>query len=152
MKPIPSCPRYFADELGNIHGPRGELSQFFRRGYAKVQAAGKQQRVNRLVCEAYHGPSPTRFHHAAHLNGNSMDNRPDNLAWKTPAENCADIALHGSLQGEKHPRASLSEDDVRYIRAQRESGRTIRGINEEFPGIKYSTLVAIANGRNFRYV
>lgn len=152
MKPIPSCPGYYADDFGSIYGPRGRLSQFARKGYFCVQAAGKQRKVSRLVCEAYHGPAPSATHHAAHLNSDSFDNRPNNLAWKIPAENCLDIINKGSLAGEKHPRAKLSEKQVRYIREQKAIGVPLCEIHSEFPHVKYGTLVAAANRRNYRYV
>ena len=48
--------------------------------------------VATLVCSAFHGPRPKsingdRFVDCMHLNGDSLDNRPENLAWGTHAEN-----------------------------------------------------------------
>jgi hypothetical protein len=43
--------------------------------------------------------------HAAHFNGDSGDNRIENLYWATPAQNNADIARHGNVKkGKDHPR------------------------------------------------
>jgi hypothetical protein len=50
--------------------------------------------IHRLVCEAFHGP-PTPGQVVRHLNGDSKDNRPENLQWGTPAENTADMLKHG---------------------------------------------------------
>lgn len=53
-------------------------------------------RINRIVCEVWHGPPPTPQHEAAHLNGDPMDNRPENLAWTTHRENEHHKTLHGT--------------------------------------------------------
>lgn len=48
---------------------------------------GKTYKVARLVCEAFHGvPTPERPV-CMHLDENSRNNRPDNLAWGTQKEN-----------------------------------------------------------------
>lgn len=54
----------------------------------------KGYRVHRLVCEHFHGPPPSPLHCVRHLNGVQTDCHKDNLAWGTPAENCADIITH----------------------------------------------------------
>lgn len=47
---------------------------------------GKTHRVAPLVCEAFHGPSPAG-HVCMHLDENSRNNRPENLAWGTQKQN-----------------------------------------------------------------
>lgn len=51
------------------------------------QFRGKSYKVHRLVCEAFHGSAPANKPVCMHLNENSADNRPDNLAWGTQREN-----------------------------------------------------------------
>ncbi|MFV1484510.1 MULTISPECIES: HNH endonuclease signature motif containing protein [unclassified Phaeobacter] len=48
---------------------------------------GKTFKVHRLVCEAFHGPSPSEKSVVMHLDENPANNRPDNLAWGTQKEN-----------------------------------------------------------------
>lgn len=56
--------------------------------------------VHRLVCTAFHGNPPTKKHHAAHNDGNGLNNAASNLRWATANENEADKILHGrSLLG-----------------------------------------------------
>lgn len=43
--------------------------------------------VHRLVCEAFHGPSPSIGHYVDHANRCPRDNRADNLRWATPSQN-----------------------------------------------------------------
>jgi hypothetical protein len=48
---------------------------------------GKTRKVARLVCEAFHGPPPPDRTVCMHLDENSRNNRPENLAWGTQKEN-----------------------------------------------------------------
>lgn len=101
-------------ELMGSLSPKGYLRYF-------VYAGGRRRYVlaNRLVCEAWHGPSPAGKNHAAHNDGDSLRNHFSNLRWASPAENNADKDLHGTkMTGERHYAAKLTEADVRKIRAQ----------------------------------
>lgn len=51
--------------------------------------------VHHLVCQAFHDRKPAGAV-VRHLNGNPLDNRPENLRWGTPAENTADMMAHGN--------------------------------------------------------
>jgi hypothetical protein len=44
-------------------------------------------KVHRAVCSAFNGPPPFENAVVMHLNENSLDNRPDNLAWGTQKQN-----------------------------------------------------------------
>lgn len=44
------------------------------------------KRVSILVCEAFHGPRPKGLD-VMHLDGNSLNDRPENLGWGTRKEN-----------------------------------------------------------------
>ena len=45
--------------------------------------------VARLICEAFHGPSPDDRPVAMHLDENPSNNTPENLKWGTQRENLA---------------------------------------------------------------
>lgn len=47
---------------------------------------GKTYKVHRLICEAFHG-QPDGEQVCMHLDENSRNNRPENLAWGTQKEN-----------------------------------------------------------------
>lgn len=88
-------------------------------GYPSVDlyAAGRRQRVNvhRLVLEAFVGPCPPGMQ-TRHLDGDRRNNRLENLAWGTPAENAADRARHGTVVcGSRNPAAKLTEAQVREM-------------------------------------
>lgn len=120
------------------HAPRGALQAFFRDkvlscesddcliwpfsrgGYPKMSHEGKRLFVHRLVCEARHGPPPTKRHQAAHTCGKGHEGcvNPKHLRWATVRENVADTITHGTRnRGERHGAAKLTEDQVREIRA-----------------------------------
>jgi len=48
---------------------------------------GKTYRVARLICEAFNGPAPADRQVCMHIDENSRNNRPENLAWGTQKEN-----------------------------------------------------------------
>lgn len=144
-KPIIDYPGYEASSTGRIRsvdrtvitirGPwryRGKiLRQTFNRRLGRFAISFGDQTttmyVHQLVCAAFHGPRPSPSHDVAHYDGNCQNNRPDNLRWATRKENCADTARHGRThrpQGEVHPRAKLTEGDVRNIRRLRQAGET----------------------------
>ena len=152
MKPIPSAPGCYATPEGQIIGTRGRpLSLFLRKGYFKCQAAGKQQLVNRMVCEAFHGPAPSLLHHAAHLDGDKQNNYFTNLMWKTSAENAADTAKHGIFKGERHPRAKLSEQDVIEIRRRFAAKESMTKIHSSYMFVCYATISHICHERNWNH-
>lgn len=68
-------------------------------GYHRVllQGGGRKirRRVHHLVLEAFVGPRPKNAE-TRHLNGNSSDNRAENLRWGTGSENRQDTLRHGT--------------------------------------------------------
>lgn len=112
-RPIPRFRGYEASSLGRIRSWRklGRyggtatqpriLTQHSNR-YDKYLAvdmteAGKttRVRVHRLVGEAFYGPLPAGLE-TRHLDGDSRNNRADNLRYGTKAENVEDIRNHGN--------------------------------------------------------
>lgn len=51
------------------------------RGYLQVQIAGKHYRVNRLICETFHGLCPADKPETDHLDRDPTNNAADNLRW-----------------------------------------------------------------------
>lgn len=139
-----------------------------KAGYASVTLCGpngyRNARVNRVVCAAFHGPAPSPDHHAAHNDGNRLNNRADNLRWAIGAENEADKRLHGTARigerhwsksmperrakGTRHGLAKLTDDQVRAIRADTRFQRTIAA---DF-GVSQRTVNQIKLGRIWRHV
>ena len=108
----------------SYHGRCGEVfGRVLVSGYRQFHlrdSDGKacQIRANRLIAEAFHGPAPTPTHHAAHIDGNKLNNSAGNLRWATSKENHADRVGHGTtLKGEKIGNSWLTADKVLAIRA-----------------------------------
>lgn len=88
--------------------------------------------VHVLVLEAFVGPRP-RGHDASHLNGNKLDNRPENLVWETRSDNIRRKLQHGTLvHGEKHKCSKLKEHEVLDIRLRAAAGERKARLAREY--------------------
>lgn len=95
--PIPGVPGYTVSTDGRIRntktgGMMGVENHNGRRGvysraHVTVNGKGKHIRIHRAVLLAFTGPPPDTKAHACHLNGDSSDNRLDNLCWGDQALN-----------------------------------------------------------------
>lgn len=73
-----------------------------------------------LVLETFVGPRPPGMM-ACHYDGNSRNNRLENLRWDTAMGNAEDDRRNGverTYRGEDHHGAKLTDDDIRAIRAE----------------------------------
>ena len=48
---------------------------------------GRNYKVARLICEAFHGPAPADRPYCLHIDENARNNKPSNLKWGTQREN-----------------------------------------------------------------
>lgn len=117
------------------------------RGYRVLKLRDGERKANamvhRMVLHAFIGPAPDG-HEGCHNNGDSEDNRLDNLRWDTKKANQADRVLHGtSNHGDRCVSARLTADQVREIRRNR-SVRT-SDFAKRF-AVHPSTIVAARNG------
>lgn len=126
-KSIPSLPGYFANSNGHIRwgssgpvlkGSREAATGYWRINLRRGLPRPKRFRVNRLICEAFHGPAPSMQHEAAHNDHDLDNNRPANLRWATRKQNVADQIEAGTfIRGSRHPLSKLAPDQVLEIRA-----------------------------------
>lgn len=105
-------------------------------GYKSVVLSGGGIRhsalIHQLVMRAFVG-EPEEGQEVRHLNGQRDDNRLENLAWGTSAENEEDKRLHGNITcGEKNSMAKLTQRQVEEIRRRYadggESQRTLAAV------------------------
>lgn len=75
---------------------RNKKSPYLFVALTKDNGKGKNVKIHQLVCVAYHGPKPLDKTLVRHLDGNPLNNHPDNLAWGTPHENYLDSVKHGT--------------------------------------------------------
>lgn len=105
--PIPGHPGYEVSDQGRVLSRRRHRGSTVPRlltasvdsvGYPSVALRGENHlriRVHRLVLATFVGPLPKGMV-TRHLNGNREDNRLENLAYGTFAENYEDSLRHGS--------------------------------------------------------
>lgn len=83
---------------------------------------GKNYKVAALVCEAFHGPRPDGMV-CMHLDENSRNNRPENLAWGFQMENLNAAGFLKYCKTDKRARKGnvLSDEQIREIRRRGET-------------------------------
>jgi DNA-binding transcriptional regulator YiaG len=134
---VPSAPRQKVSDMGRVCS-RGRTTvdrRGCRRHYPAVllqptadvtghllvhvsRADGKRHAalVHGLVLEAFVGPRPSGYD-IRHLDGDPSNNRVENLAYGTRAENEADKVKHGTTnRGERNGMSKVTPDVVRKIR------------------------------------
>lgn len=133
-----------------------EIKGVIDRGYVNVKlgigsGAHYHVGIHRLICMAFHGPCPDGMQ-AAHINGDRMDNRPENLIWATPSENCKHRAGHGTtIMGELSPNAKLTNEHVLAARDLSSAGWSPQRIADIF-GVRGSTIARILRGTGWKHV
>lgn len=127
-----------------------------RKGYNGVSVrhanVKRNYKVHRLVCAAFHGRPPPAKGFACHINGDRLDNRPENLKWGSAVDNAADTISHGNhLVGSQKDNTKLDETKVALIKLQLRAGERQRIIGEQF-GVSRDVIGQIAAGRSWRHV
>lgn len=106
--------------------------RFGPAGYLMVAIHQKNRQVHHLILEAFVGPRPEGAI-CRHLDGNKLNNRPENLAWGTTRENTDDKMRHDTVpKGEKHWNTTLTTELVLQIRADRAAGHRLKDIGEKY--------------------
>lgn len=152
---VSSSTRQLVSSLARVRGPRGTILKQTRgggklRSYFFVQCGGRNTRqVHWLVCEAFHGSRPEGML-AAHNDGDSFNNLPENLRRATPTENQADRRLHGRLKtGSEHPQSKLTDVQVEEIRQQVPGPYgTLERLARQF-GVSPTTIARIRDGQRY---
>lgn len=136
---------YYATSCGHIWSSKTDkrlIGKYDKDGYISVnlrtERGHKSYRRCRLICEAYHGPSPEGYE-VNHKNGCKDDDTPLNLEWVSKSENCRhSIDILGNW-----PRLKLSSADVDEIKSSQET-------NKELSlryGVHNSTISLIRSGK-----
>lgn len=128
------------------------LTAFNRhRVVLRINGASKAYAVARLVLMVFVGPCPIH-HEAAHLDGDSTNDRLDNLKWATKKENSFHKTLHGtSTGGERAWNRKLSDDKVRQIHEWASQGLSTPKIAKRL-GVHSATVGHVLSGRTWRHV
>lgn len=116
-----------------------------------IDSSVKGFKVHKLVALVFIGPQPFPKAQVAHLDGNGLNCHHTNLAWKTASQNQMDKHLHGTMpMGENHPRAKITEDVARKIKALR--GVFSEGAVARMFGITRWNAWAIMSGRTWKHL
>jgi hypothetical protein len=159
-KPYPANPRYEVSTHGRVRRLPGKNSlgrplagrmcslSRLPRGHAFVSMTSesgehKAVYVHRAVLETFVGPPPEGKPFALHNNGNSRDNRLENLRWGDNRDNSQDKWAHGTQSG-----AKLTEEQVLAIRVDQRSAYKIAADY----GVGQTTVLNIKNGLTWRHL
>lgn len=160
---VAGYPKYEVSNLGRVR------SLFFRdkrrahpyvlaqtknplHGYMMVSlGAAKKTSVHALVCGAFSGPCPTG-HECAHDDGVRSNNRADNLAWKTQAQNRDDKLRHGTwANGERIAQHKLTAKQVIEIRGRDPATFNMHHVAVEF-GVSVPTIHRVWHRHTWRHL
>jgi hypothetical protein len=120
-------------------------------GYGRFRAFGQNVVAHRFAWILMNGPIPDGVM-VLHECDNPKCVRPAHLFLGDHVANKTDAvakARHSWPRGERHPRAKLTEADVRAIRARR--GEPLASIAADFP-VGVSTIGRVLQGRYWREV
>jgi hypothetical protein len=113
---------------------------------------GKYLQVNRSVCAAFHGCAPSFKHEAAHLDGDTHNNTPENLIWATALENAAHKKRHGTNPtGSKNAMAVIDEKQIKSIFESYIFGIDRQTIADRY-GVTDGAIRSIVTGNTWRHV
>ena len=161
MKDVVGYEELFAiTEDGQIWSKRSNrflkltLSSGYLTATTKISGSHVCLRAHRLVAQAYI-PNPDNKPQVNHKDGNKQNNHVSNLEWCTARENTQhahDTGLAKALSGTENVNSKLSEEDVRYIRANyrpRDKEFGTRGLGIKF-NIAQSTISKIINNKTYK--
>lgn len=164
---IADFPIYEVSNTGLVrsnHGSKRQIGPYLRtwpagsEGYAMVclylgdGSRPAKRYVHEIVCTTFHGKRPSRFHHAAHDDGNKHNNSEGNLLWKTPAENTADQKRHGTFPvGSKRRSAKTSEAKVKEIDRRLRLNQSLTQISAAI-GVNRQIITQIRDGYSWRWL
>lgn len=140
---ITDFPGYRVSDHGRVMGSRRGILKpdTIKGGYHRVTLCvnGKTSRfqVHKLVLQEFVGPSELQ---GRHLDGNSQNNRLDNLAYGTRSQNEQDKKLVGTFQsGQRNPFSVLTQAQAEWVReisAREWNARRLQGHTRRRPGFQ----------------
>lgn len=134
------------------------VKQMFRNRYlfADLSKNGyrKSYSVGRLVALS-HIPNPLNKPWVNHIDGNTKNNHVDNLEWCTPSENMQhafDTGLKKPTRGEDNPRAKLTTEKVKQIRAWYATGHwRVTALGRAF-GVSHQAISDIIKRKKWKHI
>jgi hypothetical protein len=145
------------EQMFQSNSPERQLSPWVSKsGYYIVSCLRDDKRpkmfVHRLIARAFvPGYSPELS--VNHINGNKLDNRPENLEWITLAENSAHAWATGlvDLRGENAPNHKLTQRQVMHIRRALRLGVPANSL-AIIANVNPSTIYQIEWGKRWKHI
>lgn len=162
FKEIPGVPGYFVSKVGVIVATRRRIRvrklklNKRGRGYYSFNFFNgtkvKEMSVHTAVLLAWYGPKPEGFC-CNHINGDTKDNRVENLEWISRADNerHARKFLGKDLRGERNVISKLDDKKVREIRRRKLSGETFDSIAKDY-GVHKSCIAKAVYRESWAHV
>jgi hypothetical protein len=168
-KPIKDCPGYEVSNQGRVRSYWKVVGQGYGKGtasfitdipqkilkdsitedgYLYVRLKGKHCPIHRLVLETFVGPCPENCE-CRHLDSNRSNPDLTNLSWGTRKENAIDRKSNGTeifVNGEKHPNAKLTDEQVVEIKVSLDKGFGLSELGREY-GVTPQAIWCIKNNR-----
>lgn len=126
-------------------------------GYGMVHTGGRGGKyisTHRYSCELHYGPPPFQGAHTLHSCDNPSCVNPAHLRWGTASENILEAFAKNRkvaprIIGENHPRAVLTEDQVKFIKAHPEISTASLA---RIMGNKLGAVRAVRQGRTWKHL
>lgn len=148
---LPDGRRWEGRWLKSSYCSNGNSNKYFKIGLA-INSQMFTRTIHRLVLETYVGPCPEGME-ARHLDGDSKNNKVENLIWGTPKENQQDRFSHGTdSQGEKCSTSKLTEQDVRMIIYMYRTGLFLQREIAKLYNIAQVTTSRIVNRKTWKHL
>lgn len=151
FKELLDFPGYYITDCGKVISNRNNQLKILKPAfttykYLMVSLSGKSKYIHRLVAENFLELDSREVNH---IDGNKLNNHVSNLEWCTRSENIKHAFDKGlkSHKREKHPRAKLSEKDIKFIKKNK-GIITQQKMADKFK-VHNTTINAIINGRSW---
>lgn len=160
-KELPQCPGYSVSSTGRLKSPRYKKilsGTITPKGYValSVMLNGKPKiyRAHVLVCELFNGPKPSLKHQVNHIDGNKLNNTPQNLEWVTPAENTAHSIqfLGNAMRGERSGSSKLDDMKVLTIRTFKRHPNYKANYLASLFGVSITTIRRVGYGELWKHI
>lgn len=155
---VAQCPAYQVSDRGRVrHKAKGTIkgAPIARNGYRVVNLwtanIGRVYTVHSLVAEAFIGPRPEGWS-VNHIDGDKLNNLPENLEYMTLADNTRHQARTGlGVRGERSPFAKLTEAQAKEIKIRSNNGERTSALAKEF-GVGSPIISQIKNGSRWKHL
>lgn len=128
--------------------PRNQHGHLAVNVGSRTDKSRRVKYVHTLVIETFGSPRP-KGHEVRHLDGNHLNNKPENLTWGTRLQNMSDARKHGTTaSGTQNYHHKLKDADVLEIRASTLSDTEL---GEKY-GVSRHMVGKIRLRRNWRHL